>query len=223
MALARSGRLDFGEKWVRKATDCFGSRSRNVLRRRRQQEVPRLARRLEAACALRLSPSHADCARADRADHRLGRDARRADRGSAHDRLWIFRRQRRPHPRVFSRHDRRRRSARARLRSAILPGDDAGRGGGRRPSRQSLHPSDPARPKLLRRREDRRHRLSPVRRHDAAQGDVRLLGLAGAAQSVPVRRRDHDDGGHQPETVSLRAGGDSDHRPAALCGRTRGA
>ena len=129
----------------------------------------------------------------------------------------------RPHPRVFSRHDRRRRSARARLRSAVLPGDDAGRGGRRRPSRRSLHPSDPARRQLLRRREDRRHRLSPLRRHHAAQGDIRLLGVAGAAQSVPVRRRDHDDGGHEPEIVGIRAGGYSDHRPAALCGRTLGA
>ena len=32
-----------------------------------------------------------------------------------------------------------------------------------------------------------------------------------------------DDGGHQPETVGLRAGGDSHHRPAALRRRTLGA
>ena len=95
----------------------------------------------------------------------------------------------------FLGHDRRRRGARARFGRAILPGDDAGRGGGRRPSRRSLHPSDPTRPELLRRGEDRRHRFSPFRRHDPAQGDVRLLGVAGVAQSFSVRRRDHDDGG----------------------------
>ena len=156
-------------------------------------------------------------------DHRFGRDARRADRGQAHDRLRVLGRQRRPHPRLFSGHDRRRRGARAGVGRAILLGDDARRTGRRRPSRRSLLPPDPARSELFRRREDRRHRFSPFRRHDAAQGDVRLLGVAGAAQSLPVRRRDHDDGGHQPETLGLRAGGDSDHRPAALRGRTFGA
>ena len=196
---------------------------RNVIRRRRRQEVTRLAWRLEGARALRARPSRAHCARADRSDHRLRRDARRAGRGPAHDRLWLLGRQRRPHPRLFSRHDRRRRGARARVRRPILPGDDAWRRGGRRPSRRSLHPSDPARRQLLRRGEDRRHRLAPLRRHDAAQGDVRLFRVARAAQSVPVRRRDHDDGGDEPETVGLRAGGDSHHRAPALRGRALGA
>ena len=58
-----------------------------------------------------------------------------------------------------------------------------------------LRPSDPPRPRLLRRREDRRDRLAPVRRHDPAQGDVRLVGLDRAAQYLHVRRRDRDDGG----------------------------
>ena len=76
---------------------------------------------------------------------------------------------------------------------------------------------------LLRRREDRRDRLAPVRRHHPAQGDLRLVGLDRAAQFLHVHRRGRDDGRHLAETLGLRAGGDPDHRAAALRRRTDGA
>ena len=217
-------RLDFGEKEVRKAARIASGAAYPMSS---AADAGSKTSRVSLGALRPLAPyAFAHRARiglrARRARRRFGRDAGGADRGPADDRLRILRRQRRPHPRLFPGDDRRRRGARARLRRPILPGDDARRTGGRRPSRRSLHPSDPARPELLRRREDRRHRLAPLRRHDPAQGDVRLLGVAGAAQSLPVRRRDRDDGGHQPQALGLRARGDPGHRAAALCGRALG-
>ena len=43
-----------------------------------------------------------------------------------------------------------------------------------------------------------------------------VVGVDRAAQSLHVRRRDRDDGGHQPQALGLRARRDPDHRPAAV-------
>ena len=104
----------------------------------------------------------------------------------------------------------------------LLPGHDARRAGRRRPARRRLRPPDPPRPQFLRRREDRRAGLAPDGRHHPAQGDLRLVGVDRAAQLLHVHRRGGDDGRHLAETLGLRAGGDPDHRPAALRRRTDG-
>ena len=104
---------------------------------------------------------------------------------------------------------------------AVLSRDDARRAGRRRPARRLVRASDEARSELLRPGEDRRDRLAPLRRHDAAEGDLRLLRVCRAAQPLPVRRRDRDDGRDQPETLGLCADRDSGDRPAALRGGPR--
>ncbi len=117
---------------------------------------------------------------------------------------------------LFHRHAGRRRRARDRLGRALLLRHDARRAGGGGPSLRPLRPSHPPRSRLFRRREDRRDRLAPLRRHDPAQGDLRLDGVDRAAQSLHVRRRDRDDGRDQRQALGLRARRDPDHRPAAV-------
>ena len=62
---------------------------------------------------------------------------------------------------------------------------------------------------------DGRTRVAPHRRHHAAQGHLRLLGLGGAAQPVPLRRRRRHDGLSEPEALRPRAPGHPRHRAAA--------
>ncbi len=98
---------------------------------------------------------------------------------------------------------------------ALLSRHDARRAGGRRPAPRRLRPSDGSRRRLLRSRAHRRARLAADRRHDADQVRLRLVGFAGAAQSLPARRGDGADGLHQPETVGAGCRRHTGHRRAA--------
>ena len=142
-------------------------------------------------------------------------DPCRSLRAPPDDRFRLLQGRRRRHRRLFPGRGRRGPRHRPCSGDALLSRHDARRAGGRRPAPRRLRPSDGSRRRLLRSRAHRRARLAADRRHDADQVRLRLVGFAGAAQSLPARRGDGADGLHQSETVGAGCRRHTGHRRAA--------